>query len=174
MQNVQPVTFPGRLYVVSGVRAVIRLEAFRFRFLETGGVLFGYRTDEDDIVVTEATGPGPKARHRRSSFEPDTAYCQARLVSTYERTGGTISYLGEWHTHPYGSTRPSQQDLRSMLILAEDPATRQPEPLLWIYRPTYGLFTWRWKEDYSVSIVDIPTKAWRTTSATWLDAVPEF
>lgn len=112
MPDIQPVDFPGQVFVAEAVWTRVRRETARFRFRETGGVLFGYRDDES-LVITEATGPGPRARHRRTWFEPDTAYCQAQLSIVYQRTGGAVSYLGEWHTHPCGSTRPSQQDLKS-------------------------------------------------------------
>ena len=32
-----------------------------------------------------------------------------------------FNYLGEWHSHPSFSTRPSAKDVRSMVEIAEDP-----------------------------------------------------
>ena len=172
MPNVQPVDFPGRVFIRDTVWMRIRRETARFRFRETGGVLFGYRNDMD-IVIVEATGPGPRARHCRTWFEPDTAYCQARLAAIYERTGGAISYLGEWHTHPCGSTKPSFQDLKSMLSLAKDPGTRQPEPLLLIFRPENTVLIWGWMEDYSISILDIKSKNWHKVDAATIVTVAD-
>lgn len=174
MSKVRPLTFPGRLFVAETVRVTLRREARRFTVSETGGILLGYRTDENDLVVTEATGPGPGARHRRNSFEPDTAYCQARMTAAYERTGGAISYLGEWHTHPHGSTRPSRQDLRSMLALADDPSVRQPEPLLWIYRPRRRLLMWDHPEELFVAVLDREAVAWQWADVLWLATVPDI
>lgn len=172
MPDVQPVDFPGRVFIGEAVWARIRREAACFRFRETGGVLFGYRNDKD-IVITEATGPGPQARHRRTWFEPDTTYCQAQLAAIYERTGGAISYLGEWHTHPCGNTQPSFQDLKSMLTLAKDPGTRQPEPLLLIFRPENTVLIWGWTEDWSISVLDIRSKSWQKVDASSIVAVAD-
>jgi len=165
--------FPGRLFVVTAVREILRLEAARLHFRETGGILLGYRTDENDLVITEATGPGPQARHGWRSFEPDTRYCQERLNATYRQTGGAIGYLGEWHTHPFGSTRPSRLDLQAMLDIAREPDPRLREPALWIYRPAGRYLRWRRPEEHAVWIVDAATVSWQASSIFWLDEIPD-
>lgn len=168
--DAEPPSFGSRLFASESVIATIRRESERFQFRETGGVLFGYQTEDADFVVTNATGPGPDARHRRSSFEPDTAYCQAQLNAIHKATNGIISYIGEWHTHPLGDTKPSRQDLRSMLELANDPSTQQPSPLLWIFRPKRKVLGWRWAEEWSTNVLDAKTETWRAAKVQWFVA----
>lgn len=160
MPDVQPVAYPGRVFVAEAVWAVMRREASRFRFRETGGILLGYRISSD-IVITEATGPGPKARHQRNSFEPDSSYCQSRLTVAYQNTDGVISYMGEWHTHPCATVSPSRRDLRSMLAIANDPEARQPEPALCIYRRADKFLKWHWSEEVALFVVDRAAEAWQ-------------
>lgn len=166
----EPSDFGGRVFAASSVRSVLRAEAARFRFSETGGVLFGYRAGQD-IVVTDATGPGPHAVHGRTFFKPDPAHCQAALESVYQRTGGTVSYLGEWHTHPHGTVRPSTQDARTMRGIAADEGHRQPEPLLWIYRRADALLPWYWSEDEGLWVFDASApQGQKVSSLLWFDA----
>ena len=104
---VQHLTSPARVFVSRAAYDVVRAESRRFTFRETGGVLFGYRVGTE-VVVTAATGPGPRARHGARSFEPDSAYCQRLLGAVYRESGGAIAYQGDWHTHPHGAVEPSE------------------------------------------------------------------
>jgi len=97
--------------------------------LETGGVLMGYATDAC-ITVTAVIGPGPRAVHRRHSFEPDAEWQQAKVAELYERSGRTDSYLGDWHTHPNGTTRLSFRDWLAALRIASYRDARCPNPLM--------------------------------------------
>jgi integrative and conjugative element protein (TIGR02256 family) len=166
MPDVQSIAYPGRIFIGEAVRVTMRREASRFRLRETGGILLGYRSGSD-IVVTGATGPGPNARHQRNSFEPDGSYCQSQLTAAYQSTGGVISYLGEWHTHPCAGTSPSRQDLRSMLTIANDPEYHQPEPALCIYRRDDKFLKWRWSEELALFVVNRAAKAWQTAFILW-------
>lgn len=172
MPKLPSMIFNGRLFVVSAARDAIAMEAGSFRFRETGGVIFGYRTSDDDVVLTEVTGPGPRACHGFRSFRPDTRYCQARLAETYQQSNGAITYQGEWHTHPHGLTSPSRLDMKSMMRLATDPDVRQPTPILWVFRPADEVLGMRWQEEHSVFLLDAPSKKWRPIRINWLAAVP--
>jgi integrative and conjugative element protein (TIGR02256 family) len=145
----EPLVFGGRVFATETVRTTMRRSSARFRFRETGGVLLGYRVGED-IVVTEATGPGPHALHGRTFFRPDTRYCQRCLEEAYEQTEGVVTYLGEWHSHPHGSSWPSRKDCETMAGIAGDADYRQPEPLLWIYRPSDVFLPWYYSEEMAV------------------------
>jgi integrative and conjugative element protein (TIGR02256 family) len=104
------------------------LEARRSHLRETGGALLGW-VEGDDWVVREVLGPGPNAKHGVSSFEPDAAWQVREGHRIYDETGWTVRYLGEWHTHPRGSTRPSAQDLKTMRDIGRDPDFETPRPL---------------------------------------------
>jgi integrative and conjugative element protein (TIGR02256 family) len=85
---------------------------------ETGGILAGYM-EKGIIMITHATGPGPKAIHTRASFLRDGEYCQAELDKIFEHTTGTTDYLGEWHSHPF-NIGPSRRDRHSLREIAMD------------------------------------------------------
>lgn len=123
---------------------------------ETGGVLLGYwRSDKRTGVITDVVGPGPAAVHGRDFFEPDAKYQSAEIARIYELSGRITTYLGDWHTHPGGSTGLSAQDRRTLRTIAASPAARAPTPLmgilagkehwrmcLWVYDSPLGFSEW--------------------------------
>ena len=131
--------------------AVIQSEAAARPRVETGGALFGFGAD-DELVVACAYGPGPRAKHRRSSFEPHRATTDALIRAVWLASDRRYRYLGSWHTHPGGSARPSGTDLQTTESVAKDSAVRLPRPLVLIQatRLTPGaaamaeLRAWHW------------------------------
>jgi len=103
-------------------------EADRWTLRETGGALLGWR-DGDRSFVARVLGPGPRARHRRHSFEPDTRWQNEQGAKLYVDSKRTIAFQGDWHTHPFGAPTPSRQDRDTARSLAEDRAFRTPVPL---------------------------------------------
>lgn len=77
---------------------------------ETGGILLGH-DQEDDLLVTDAGGPGPAAVRTPNRFKRDLANAQALADDAYDRDGSV--WIGEWHTHPKGPSEPSAVDLRT-------------------------------------------------------------
>lgn len=105
------------------------LEGRRMFPLETGGVLMGFAS-AGRVVVTSVIGPGPRAVHRRTSFTPDAEWQQARVAELYERSGRRDTYLGDWHTHPGGSTRASFTDWVAAWTIARSREARCPNPVM--------------------------------------------
>lgn len=101
---------------------------------ETGGVLLGYRAAEDNslIQIMFATGPGPLAIHEPSRFEPDSKWQEAEIDQLYQRSGRIATYLGDWHSHPRGSTQPSKLDRSTVRRMARHSPARVPRPLMLI------------------------------------------
>jgi len=108
----------------------MRAESTRGLPAETGGVLIGHRID-NEIVVTVATGPGPRARRTPSSFRRDGDYTQEEVDRQHEASGGRDDYVGEWHSHP-DPVGPSTQDLASMRWISGNAQYVRAEPLLMI------------------------------------------
>jgi integrative and conjugative element protein (TIGR02256 family) len=76
---------------------------------EAGGILLGaYRGM--DMEVTGRTDPGPEDERRLFSFTRADPYHDAANRQAWNASGGTVSYIGEWHTHPYGGVKPSSTD----------------------------------------------------------------
>ena len=90
---------------------------------ETGGALVGYRLQRDDEkelwFVRTFIPPGPKALHGPSTFAQGGLF-QAALLSLIRRLerwpqsspwkGKGPMYLGDWHSHPNFSNKPSSGD----------------------------------------------------------------
>jgi integrative and conjugative element protein (TIGR02256 family) len=123
------------------------LEGRRTFPLETGGVLMGF-VSAGRIVVTSVIGPGPRAVHRRRSFTPDAEWQQARVADLYEMSGRRDTYLGDWHTHPGGSTRASFGDWVAAWTIARSHEARCPNPVMLIFSiaeaGAVSVGTYRW------------------------------
>lgn len=109
----------------------IRQHAVGRRNTETGGALIGYEHD-DEIVVACAYGPGPRARHRRTTFQPHRRTTQAVIDAVSECSRGRYRFLGSWHTHPGGEARPSGIDIASLEAMANQPDVRLARPIMLI------------------------------------------
>lgn len=123
-----------RVLVPQAVLAEMRSEAQRRQPNESGGVLMGYadRTDPNLIRVTAQIGPGPNATHRPHRFEPDTAWQCDEVARCYEHSGRIATYLGDWHSHPRGSARPSRLDRKTARRISRSRDARLPQPLMMI------------------------------------------
>ncbi len=115
-------------------RVLVRIEqeASLIYPLETGGVLVGYVGDNGQPVVHEVVGPGPKALHLETRFEPDHAWQCEQLDSLFWNSSGQLVYLGDWHTHPNGSPTMSGLDRRTMRRIARHAEARISYPLMLI------------------------------------------
>lgn len=101
--------------------------------LESGGVLLGWRDQADvELVVVGVLGPGPGATHRRTRFSPDTDWQRKEVAAAYAASGRTVSYLGDWHSHPGGGDTPSRRDERTARRIARSRAARVPRPMMLI------------------------------------------
>lgn len=99
------------------IQESVRADLLRYRTevfpLETGGILLGYTTENNNIrhwVITAAAGPGKFAKHDRYRFTPDDDHHISEAKRHYHQTGGHEYYIGDWHTHPNGSCLPSVLD----------------------------------------------------------------
>lgn len=97
---------------------------------ETGGLLLGYRHSPREVVITETIGPGPGAHHRRTGFDPDSDWQTVELARRYEASDRRVRYLGDWHTHPDGTTKLSRTDRRTLRAIAQHPDAYCPHPVM--------------------------------------------
>ena len=112
-------------------RRTITVEALRYRFVETGGPLFGFG-DDDALVIVAAGGPGRRARHRPMSFVPDRAAVERAIDYVWEAGARRYRYLGSWHTHPRGRAVPSGRDRATAREMSRDAGLNLPRPLILI------------------------------------------
>ncbi|MDB5479096.1 MAG: hypothetical protein JWO83_149 [Caulobacteraceae bacterium] len=106
---------------------LMKAEAKRSYPVETGGVVLGYRV-EDEWVVREVLGPGPDARHHRRYFEPDADWHAEMIRAHFARTDGREVYIGDWHTHPDGELKLSRRDRQALRGIVQCPQAT-PAPL---------------------------------------------
>lgn len=117
------------IYISQSVVSVWEAEIRRWYQPETGGMLLGFETVSEQLVVTQATRPGPLARRRWRCFHPDDAWDIATLADIYEASGRVIRYLGEWHSHSFGNLQPSREDARTMRLIASHEPARMKMPI---------------------------------------------
>jgi integrative and conjugative element protein (TIGR02256 family) len=120
-----------RAWLSETALGVVLDEAEQRTPLETGGVLLGYRHDEE-FVITAALGSGPGARHEHDGFWPDGAWHECEVAAHYARSGRVETYLGDWHSHPHGAPLPSKRDRKTARRIARHRDARAPQPLMLI------------------------------------------
>lgn len=125
------------IFIVQSVVATIRREVRRARFTETGGPLLGYISEDDALVVTNAAGPGPRAKLSPVSVVIDGRHAQRFCDRMRRRTDGRIDYIGDWHSHLGWSLKPSKDDLEAMRTMAafEHCPITNPASLIYRSRP---------------------------------------
>lgn len=120
-----------RVWINRNVLDRIKLEAAVKSPLETGGVLAGFiSVDDNDVVITEMIGPGPKAKHRKWSFTPDYTYHREEIGKIFDKSDGLITYLGDWHTHPNALACMSCRDRIALRNIAEFPFNYVDRPIM--------------------------------------------
>ncbi len=151
-----------RLYVSETVlRQLLGVPA---RPWEVGGWLLGYWTrPRDALFVTHATPPAGRGTAAGVWISGDGH--RERFDEAWEASGGIVTFLGDWHTHPGGPASPSARDGRAARQLAEDPDYRTPEPLLaisavprWPGSRTVRHTRW-WLRDRDGSLRERPARA---------------
>ncbi len=71
---------------------------------ETGGVLIGYFDMPRRTVYVVDVLPAPKdSMEQETAFIRGYAGLQDNLAVIEEKSGGQVSYVGEWHSHPKGT-----------------------------------------------------------------------
>ena len=113
----------------SALSQIISLADHFFPY-ETGGMLLGYQAENNEAVVTCVIGPGPKAKHSCTRFVPDAEYQQEKLEDHFRRTDGRETYLGDWHSHPSGTTELSFLDKRTLARIASTPSSGTVKPIM--------------------------------------------
>lgn len=98
---------------------------------EFGGFLMGYySTDFKTLTITDTILPkiyqGSPCLFQRSSKGVDS------LFEDYYKKEPRQYYIGEWHTHPNGSTHYSQIDRQAMMSIANCATVNITNPILLI------------------------------------------
>lgn len=106
---------------------------------EIGGVLMGEHVSAEEFRIVDFT-----VQHAKGTFASFLRLPQMHVRSLerfFRRTGDDyhkFNYLGEWHSHPAFSTRPSGSDLMAMHALVNDAGTGATFAVLMIVRLDQG------------------------------------
>jgi integrative and conjugative element protein (TIGR02256 family) len=76
---------------------------------EAGGLLLG-TVHGSSLAVTEATVPTPWDKRLQYFFERMPFGHSSIAQARWKASGGTVRYVGEWHTHPQDYPHPSGID----------------------------------------------------------------
>lgn len=108
-------------------------EIGRYVPLETGGSFFGYHSDDNEIVITQLIKAGPFAKRTICSFEPDQNYQLQTMEELFYESNKSLSYLGDWHSHPSSSSELSSRDRRTLATIAKAPEARCSQPIMMVF-----------------------------------------
>jgi integrative and conjugative element protein (TIGR02256 family) len=85
---------------------------------ETGGILVGrIGATKKTIYVTRLVPAPPDSRGTPYVFTRGTERLPEALDQVRRRTGGLLTYVGEWHTHPMGGSDLSDTDKHAVISL---------------------------------------------------------
>lgn len=86
---------------------------------EAGGTLSGLRRGPH-FEITDVTGPQPDDMRARYGFIRRARSHLRIILKLWRKSGHTVAYLGEWHTHPEAIPHPSNTDLAGWRSLAAE------------------------------------------------------
>lgn len=94
---------------------------------EDGGIFLGsYRGPHIEILNITRSGPADK-RDRYSFIRQDASH-QRLATLAWKKSRETVTFVGEWHTHPSGRPIPSSIDAGSWATLVK----RSREPMVFV------------------------------------------
>ena len=107
------------LFVDAGVYDKMKSLRMAHLPVETGGILLGYHDFNVNAVVVVDALPAPTdSEGTAGSFERGLADVTEAVVEAGRRTAGVVGYIGEWHSHPRGSSAsPSRDDTYQLAYL---------------------------------------------------------
>lgn len=111
---------------------------------EIGGPMVGYVTHENELVITDVSGPGLKGRRMPFNVTVDGEHAERFCDRAFRDSGGKLDFVGDWHSHPSICIRPSEGDRLAMKLLAETPGL-VPNPVSLIYSSrlrTFRIYEW--------------------------------
>lgn len=92
---------------------------------ETGGLLLG-TVHGANLLIVEATTHTSQDKRFRFFFERSPFGHQDVAQARWNDSGGTVRYLGEWHTHPEDHPHPSALDQLEWRKLATQRKDKRP------------------------------------------------
>jgi integrative and conjugative element protein (TIGR02256 family) len=135
---------------------------------ETGGILMGFK-NSGGIFITNVFGPGPKAVHEHFSYTPDYDHDEKVIAETFIGSGGKITYLGDWHTHPLNPSYMSGRDKETLKRISQYKPARLLEPVMLILgTQPLSLRGWLYKRSLTNSIIEVEVNLVANGESSWV------
>lgn len=120
----------GRLVVVPD-EVILRIRHFTVPpegSLEAGGILLGsYRGPHIEII--QCTSPLPKDQRAPFRFYRRDPGHDIAARTAWKRSKRTVTFVGEWHTHPEDDPKPSEVDRNTWFKLMQ---RQRREPMIFL------------------------------------------
>jgi integrative and conjugative element protein (TIGR02256 family) len=136
-----------RIWIPERARVNLIWEAQSWDPKETGGLLLGHIGVEGDVVIREVSTPGLAAERSEWSYLPDQAHDEKIVADCYRASGGRMTYVGDWHSHPGGKAYLSKDDRAVLRRVANWPAAQLSNPAMMVVGlgATFQIAAWRWQ-----------------------------
>lgn len=135
-----------KVELTQGIKQRLKTALWRAGRCEIGGVLMAEQLGPDHFRIVDFSLDASSGSH--TQFRRDPLTHRTTLDHFFQRTGRDFTrfnYLGEWHSHPSFSTRPSHEDVVTMTELVDAPGTAITFAVLLIVR-----LRWRFRFEYSL------------------------
>jgi proteasome lid subunit RPN8/RPN11 len=86
---------------------------------EIGGILIGYKKEDNHFAISEATVADDTNSFNLASFIREPFKSMKLLLKSFKLK--KHNYIGEWHSHPRFSLYPSTHDVKTMKGIVADP-----------------------------------------------------
>ena len=109
---------PKSLLVNADKKLLVELLSHRQRSendCETGGVLMGELYPKSNKIKVTHILVCEHTNNSRYGLELNVECLQKQMNEIWEKSNGTITYLGDWHTHPEYIPKPSYIDYKTFL-----------------------------------------------------------
>ena len=106
----------------------IQKECIKSRSMETGGILIGNYSEEENIAIIQCiTGPPKDSKRSMCTFKRGVNSLMDLLNNKWKL--GQY-YIGEWHFHPNSSSKPSNIDDEQMQKFSINKSLKCSKPIL--------------------------------------------
>lgn len=99
------------LYIENNVIHKIKKYCQKHAMNESGGILLGkVKNNYSEIIIVDVSEPCSRDENGRCYFIRNKENAQIIIDEKWRESNGEVNYIGEWHTHPEITPKPSLTD----------------------------------------------------------------
>lgn len=118
---------------------------------EAGGIFIGYYRGIH-IEVVSCTTPYPRDQRTPILFDRKDPRHQKEVLKHWKSSGNTLTYVGEWHTHPENVPTPSSRDLKTWKNIIHK---HRPFPIFFLICGSEGKWCGQGKDGLISSLINV-------------------